>query len=474
MTDLSGSVVAVNDEQPLKKIRLEDPTAQRDNFRIVTYPRANSLVKIFVRSHLQAAIAPSEPWFTHQIFPDEKIELDSESFPACSSIEITIDAKTIEFSVHVKLSEAMADDKRVKMSTYLREKLPAGVPTNTPITFTSPDYEFQETLLPAEVAQTSALMDGIPVGTLVHTFDRLGASEDANHYAIYLATYKDAGSEALLARLEKVAMWYIETASAVDFHDDKWEMLVLYQFNKSNNGNVDSAEVVGYLTLYTFHNPFLGSKIRICQALVLPNHQKKGFGRELMLIAYQLAAQRNHIVEITVEDPCQAFQSLRNQIDYEMFVRHYGGIIADAEAMPSAENVPDSCNSSSANSIHDKLNSTTLEMVTKALKITPLQAAFVKELQDFVVLLREVELKNPGMVLTAKDKEARAAIEDALEDLPTYKDFRLKVKRGLLKQDKELSALPKKEMQRALTEMYEERWQAFMNVVPVMQKLRLL
>ena len=128
-----------------------------------------------------------------------------------------------------------------------------------------------------------------------------------------------------LRRAEKVAMWHIETADAVDYADEHWEIATLYRCQDvidNNNNNIDSCvrSVVGYMTLYTFLNPFKGAKLRVCQALILPHEQKKGLGRDMLLAIYRLAIERADVVEITVEDPCPGFEHMRDTVDCEWFV----------------------------------------------------------------------------------------------------------------------------------------------------------
>lgn len=103
-------------------------------------------------------------------------------------------------------------------------------------------------------------------------------------------------------------MWYIETADSVDFSDNRWEVLFLVQTpaaecsgkhlnNSTDDGSVHVAKLsyhvdevlVGYFTLFSFRNPFAGCKIRICQALIFPPYQSKGFGKELLHATYSLA-----------------------------------------------------------------------------------------------------------------------------------------------------------------------------------------
>ena len=105
---------------------------------------------------------------------------------------------------------------------------------------------------------------------------------------------------------------------------------------------------VGYLTIYYFNSPFRkplpGIVARICQALVLPPFQRKGYGRLLVEKAYELCRDDTNTVEVTVEDPCPAFVRLRNDVDYKLFVEEGLGMLGSPhnvrdkfDAMPERE-----------------------------------------------------------------------------------------------------------------------------------------
>ena len=127
-----------------------------------------------------------------------------------------------------------------------------------------------------------------------------------------------------MARAERIAMFFIETADLIDFTDSRWEVLFVFhkktvsKQTRSTKGADDFIwTFVAYTTLFSFRNPFVGTNLRVCQSLVLPHMQGQGFGREMLRAVYSIAAERKHIVEVTVESPCEAYQRLRDCVDYE-------------------------------------------------------------------------------------------------------------------------------------------------------------
>jgi ribosomal protein S18 acetylase RimI-like enzyme len=116
---------------------------------------------------------------------------------------------------------------------------------------------------------------------------------------------------------------------SVDFADERWEVLYLYNSNTENISNIDnngssssgngsnsieSSELMnenmfeegpirnfaGYMTLFTFHNPFLGSKMRVCQVLVLPHMQGRGLGREMLLAGIHIYMYMNSHMHLDI------------------------------------------------------------------------------------------------------------------------------------------------------------------------------
>ena len=171
--------------------------------------RANDIFSITFGDDKTTKYPPS---FTHQIFDNEQI--------CCSSSD------NVKIHVHVNhdmsttldIYNACDEDK-----SYIRQKLAKLTPTPPdPLTRGRVGSQIKEVAL------------------------------QNNIYFLHLATHKDDGALSLLQRAEKIAVFYIETADSVDFADERWEVLWIY------TQKAEHMTLVGYLTLFTFHNPFAG------------------------------------------------------------------------------------------------------------------------------------------------------------------------------------------------------------------------
>ena len=203
---------------------VEEASAKRRALRV------NDILTLqFVRED-GTSIQSVHPTYTHQIFENECVALLNESQP---KINVTIRLSDLQHQAEIQGTLEQSENEHIK------EKLEPVVPESSC----------------AEIS----------IGQKIHEFE-VGVDK----FAITLAKNDDNGAAALLNTCEKMAMWFIETADSVDFSDRRWEAMFVHRKGLVAHSN----EFVGYMTLFTFNNPIVGSKLRICQALVLPPFQK--------------------------------------------------------------------------------------------------------------------------------------------------------------------------------------------------------
>ena len=87
----------------------------------------------------------------------------------------------------------------------------------------------------------------VPPGQRVHMFD----SRSGDSFEIWEFSATDTGAVELIGRLEKVAIWFIETADSVDFTDPRWRALLLVKIAPDNG---ESRLEKGFVFAHTSKN----------------------------------------------------------------------------------------------------------------------------------------------------------------------------------------------------------------------------
>lgn len=339
-------------------------------------------------------------WFTHQIFDQEEFEI--LQYP---DLRIRIYVNTITlycFVVVINAPSSSIDYQRIQQILFphlIENKFQFG--------------SFDDFL---QYYATENCETASPLGTVLSSW-----SFNDSRFQIRLSSHQTPGANDLLKSLEKLAIWYIETADSIDFSDSRFELAIVYEYSTDDDS---LPSICGYMTLYTFFNPFLGNKLRICQALVLPHMQGQGIGRELILAAYQLASQRDDVVEVTVEDPADGFSKLRDAVDCEIVFTK-----TDWRSMLETSD-------------HQKVES------AKSLKMKYSQYVFALEALEYFHLTKDFD---------------RDPVKNEVVDI--LRPFRLKVKKQLMKDHTEVKSAPKDRMRVYLDELFDERRERYTQVL---------
>lgn len=106
-------------------------------------------------------------------------------------------------------------------------------------------------------------------------------------------------------RLQFLPLLYVDGANYIDNTDPRWSVYL----GVSSNG-----AICGFATVYTFYAYPARERLRLSQILVLPPHRGRGVASSLLRRAYDDAARRGAI-DLTVEDPSEEFQALRERVD---------------------------------------------------------------------------------------------------------------------------------------------------------------
>lgn len=156
----------------------------------------------------------------------------------------------------------------------------------------------------------------VPAGSKIKEYVIKGVS-----YVIYKSSTRDQNYSEQLGRMQIFSMLYIEGASLIDIEDDRFDVFTIYV---STQGRF---EFVGYCTCYKYYffdkirHSFDFIRYRISQFVILPNHQTHGHGGRLYDAITDMCLNELQILEVTVEDPSEAFDDLRDRRDLVRIIR---------------------------------------------------------------------------------------------------------------------------------------------------------
>ncbi|EXJ89521.1 hypothetical protein A1O3_02588 [Capronia epimyces CBS 606.96] len=181
-----------------------------------------------------------------------------------------------------------------------------------------------------------------PPGVCVNKYTRGGQS-----YEVWAGSLLDAPLRALVDNIQILIVLFIEGGQFINLDDvdwtlDRWRVYLVY--HKSSEPPTPLAcpySFVGYATTYRFYKfqktgperedvtPFsfppseeitptkLSSRLRISQFLITPPYQQHGHGSALYQAIYDEVLADPTIVEMTVEDPSEEFDKLRDLNDFD-------------------------------------------------------------------------------------------------------------------------------------------------------------
>lgn len=274
-----------------KRLRTDENSGSSGNVSDGVNLRMNRRISLSCYSVAAGHSAGVQPTFTHQAFDDERLRV-----PCMEATDIKVRVAWTEDRL-LHLAHVCPPKGFESVGAAALERLKAVLPE---------DFCCSEETFAARARLEGQSPFRAP-GELVRRYER-----DGRRFRMQRCR-GGAGEGALHAyhqRAQKLAYWFIETADDIDVSDDRWE--VLYTFEEKGGGALC---LVGYQTLFRFRNPFKGDILRVCQSLVLPWHQRCGHGRELLEAALRQALEDADVAQLTVEDPCDAFCSLRDAVD---------------------------------------------------------------------------------------------------------------------------------------------------------------
>ncbi|KAJ6155375.1 hypothetical protein N7470_005941 [Penicillium chermesinum] len=171
--------------------------------------------------------------------------------------------------------------------------------------------------------------DFTPPGKLVY-----GYEANERKYEIWAGSLADPAVRRLLDRVQVLVSLFIEAGTPLETNDpewtlERWTVFFVYEKIKPPTPAASSYSIVGYATAYRYwlyqrdrtEAPSikiseLPARLRIAQFLILPSHHRSGHGTHLYTTIHASCIADPTIVELTVEDPNENFDALRDSADY--------------------------------------------------------------------------------------------------------------------------------------------------------------
>ncbi|GAA5935242.1 hypothetical protein JCM1841_002861 [Sporobolomyces salmonicolor] len=137
--------------------------------------------------------------------------------------------------------------------------------------------------------------------------------DDTVLYEAYWSNWDTPGFREFHRRAQIFVLLYIEGASYIDEEDARWEFVTLFERRK--RGDTISYHFAGYVSFYSFFCWPDTKRLRLAQFVLLPIYHGQGHGSALYNLCYRNILSRDEISELTVEDPSETFEDMRDKCD---------------------------------------------------------------------------------------------------------------------------------------------------------------
>jgi len=144
--------------------------------------------------------------------------------------------------------------------------------------------------------------------------------EETAEFEVYHSTWDTPGFKEYHRRLQLFVLLYIEGGSYINEDEDGWEFMVLYEKKMQSGSASPTYHLAGYSSLFNFYHFPEKVRMRLSQFIILPPYQRQSHGSELYTAIYRYVCSQPHIAELTVEDPAEAFEDLRDKNDLQMLL----------------------------------------------------------------------------------------------------------------------------------------------------------
>lgn len=377
------------------------------------------------------------PRFTYPIFGD------SEEIFGYQNLEINLRYNASDMRPHLSVSHtkkfaAVGETEATDINGILHDFLP--------------EVAFQKKS-EFETAIKSQRADWTPPGELETTFQAAGGT-----FEIWKGTLADPAVKQLVTRMQILVPLFIEGGTAIDADEvdaERWTVFFLYQKRTGAAADASTNPYVfaGYCTVYRFFHfrlptpplspaseadlekatlaqdfdlSLLPCRTRISQFLILPLFQGRGLGPRLYTHVFAEYIAHPQTVEITVEDPNEAFDDLRDIAD----LQYLRGLPA-FRALRIDTSLTLSRTGPAPSGI---VNQAACDAVRASAKMAPRQFARVLEMQ---LMSRLPEAVRPGFAPESEGKGKGKKAAPSKEETHEYRLWKLLLKKRIYKHNRD-------------------------------------
>lgn len=301
---------------------------------------SNSALRITLLEAPNVASNAFHPTFTYPIFGEaETIYGYSDlQLPLHFKSDTLLAALDVKYEKKLESKTAKIDNPRASLMKLL------------------PADDIEDSLEKLNSRQEAGSSTFKPFGEKVHTYARAKAvkgkgkasfsrplvdvdDSNARRFEIYLCDWKTPGFKEYHRRMQIFTLFFIEGASYIQENESNWEFLLLYEVTSSDQGGVISNgeskqqryHFVGYTSLYNFWFYPDKTRLRLSQFIILPPYQNQGHGAEMYNEVVKIALKRENVSELTIEDPSEAFDKLRDTNDLKRLLSPDDGFLQRAK-----------------------------------------------------------------------------------------------------------------------------------------------
>jgi histone acetyltransferase 1 len=301
-----------------------------------------------------------------------------------------------------------------------------------------------------------------PPGKLIKAYSRRGSE-----FEIWSGSLLDDQVRETIDRMQILISFFIEggvplNTTDADWTLDRWTVYFVYQkLSRGSNSSLSRFSFLGYATTYRFYtfqpryqasthvkdvnavsstdllskkgiSPVaLPSRSRISQFLILPPYQSTGHGSALYNAIYSTALSDGTVRELTVEDPSEEFDLLRDMNDWKVLEPKFTAADVKIKTLPADTS---QLSRSSRLPTSRLLPVDTLRLIRSSTKIAPRQ--FARQLELFLLAQIPFSHRAAGGANLTKLLIQKSRIVDPNDK--TYYWWRLLLKQRIFKKNRDI------------------------------------